>query len=195
MFIVFEGIDGTGKSTQLKMLSTALEELGHSVTTSFEPTNGTYGSLVRKSATRPEGRYPLSEEFDLLLKDRAEHVDTLINPTLQRGEIVILDRYYYSTMAYQGASGMDPEFILAENQKFAPEPDLVIVLTLPVEVSLQRIGVRDGEGDAFEKRESLEKCADIFLGLDGANIHFIDAERSPELVHEEVRRLTLGYMA
>jgi len=186
MFIVFEGIDGTGKSTQVKLLKAALERAGHVVTTSFEPTNGTYGAMLRSSATRPEGRYSLEEELQLFLKDRAEHVNDLINPSLERGEIVILDRYYHSTMAYQGARGMDPAVIRAQNEVFATKPDLVFVLSLPVEVSLQRIGVRDGEGDAFEKRENLEKCADIFMSLEDDNVLFIDAERAPELVHEEV---------
>lgn len=194
MFIVFEGIDGTGKSTQVKLLQAALERAGHTVTTSFEPTNGTYGVMLRSSATRPEGRYSLEEELQLFLKDRAEHVNDLINPALERGEIVILDRYYYSTMAYQGARGMDPAVIRAQNEAFATKPDLVFVLSLPVEVSLQRIGVRDGEGDAFEKRENLEKCADIFMSLEDDNVLFIDAERAPELVHEEVFELTIGYM-
>jgi len=195
MFIVFEGIDGTGKSTQVKLLKEALEKNGDTVITSFEPTNGTYGSLLRSSATRPEGRYSLEEEFDLFLKDRHEHVEQLINPALERGDVVILDRYYYSTMAYQGARGLDPTVIRERNEEFATIPDLVFVLTLPVEASLQRIGVRDGEGDAFEARENLEKCADIFMSLDDQNVVFIDAQRPPEEVHEEVRRLTLGFMA
>jgi len=195
MFIVFEGIDGTGKSTQVKLLQQALEKSGDTVVTSFEPTNGTYGSMLRSSATRPEGRYSLNEEFDLFLKDRKEHLQQLINPALERGEVVILDRYYYSTMAYQGARGLDPTLIREKNEEFATKPDLVFVLTLPVEASLKRIGVRDGEGDAFEAKENLEKCADIFMSLDDQNVVFIDAERSPEQVHEDVRRLTLGYMA
>jgi len=195
MFIVFEGIDGTGKSTQVKLLKETLENKGYTVKTSFEPTNGTYGKMLRESATRAEGRYSLEEELELFLKDRTEHLNELINPALEREEIVILDRYYYSTMAYQGARGMGPEEIRAKNEAFVTKPDLVFVLTLPVGISLERIGIRDGEGDAFEKRESLEKCAEIFLSLEDDNIHFIDAERAPELVHEEVRALTLGFMA
>lgn len=195
MFIVFEGIDGTGKSTQVKLLQELLESRGLAVTTSFEPTNGTYGKMLRASATRPEGRYSLEEELELFLKDRAEHLTTLINPALERDEIVILDRYYYSTMAYQGARGMNPADIRARNEVFATKPDIVFVLTLPVDISLERIGIRDGEGDAFEKRENLERCAEIFMSLDDDNVHFIDAERPPALVHEDVRALTLGFMA
>lgn len=195
MFIVLEGIDGTGKSTQVKLLAEALQERGMVVQTSFEPTNGQYGALVRNSATRPEGRYSLEDEQELLLKDRQEHVKTLIDPALSREEVVILDRYYFSNMAYQGARGMDAQVIRTQNEQFATQPDLVLVLTVPIEVSLERIGVRDGEGNAFEQRESLECCADIFAGLDDDYVHFIDASRSPEQVHEDIRRLVLGYMS
>ena len=194
MFIVFEGIDGTGKSTQVKMLAEALRERGLTVQQSFEPTNGQFGALLRASMTRPEGRYPLNEELDLFYKDRKEHVETLINPALEREEVVILDRYYYSMMAYQGARGVNTQEIRERNEAFATTPDLIIVLTVPIEVSLDRIGVRDGEGNAFEKRENLEKCADIFASLEDDNLFFIDATRSPEEIHEEIRRLTLGYM-
>lgn len=194
MFIVFEGIDGTGKSTQVKMLAQSLRDRGNSVQTSFEPTNGMYGTLVRNSATRPEGRYSLEEEFQLFLKDRREHVETLINPSLEKGEIVILDRYYFSTMAYQGARGLDVQMIREKNEEFATIPDLVLVLTVPIEVSLKRIGVRDGEGNAFEQRENLEKCAEVFNVLDDPYVHFIDATRTPEEIHEEVRRLVMGYL-
>ncbi len=195
MLIVFEGIDGTGKSTQLRMLAERLEQEGYEVVSSFEPTNGQYGSLLRSSASRPEGRYSLQEEFDLFLLDRRDHIQSLITPALQQGKIVLLDRYYFSTMAYQGARGMDPAHIRAKNEEFAIPPDLVLVLTQPVEVSLERIGGRDGEGDAFEARESLEKCAEIFLSLEDEAVHFIDAQRTADLVHEQIHELVLGYMA
>lgn len=194
MFIVFEGIDGTGKSTQVKMLAETLRERGMKVVTSFEPTNGTYGSMVRNSATRPEGRYSLEEEFQLFLKDRKEHVETLIKPALDRGEVVILDRYYFSTMAYQGARGMDVGMIREKNEEFALQPDLVILLTVSVEESLKRIGVRDGEGNAFEQRESLEKCSEIFHSLEDPFVHFIASRDTPAETHEDVRRLVLGYL-
>ena len=85
--------------------------------------------------------------------------------------------------------------IREKNEEFATIPDLVIVLTVPIEESLRRIGVRDGEGNAFEKRENLEKCAEIFNDLDDSYVQFIDASRTPDEVHEEVRRLVMGYMS
>ena len=194
MFIVFEGIDGVGKSTQVELLKNHFLEQGMKVTTSFEPTNGQYGSLLRKSATRPEGRYSLEEEIELFLKDRKEHIETLIKPALQRDEVVILDRYYYSNMAYQGARGMNPQEIKEQNEAFCLTPDLVLILTLPLEDALQRIGLRDGEGDAFESKQALAKCQEIFNTLEGDFMHFVSGLGSPAEIHEEVRRLVTGAM-
>jgi dTMP kinase len=184
-FIVIEGIDGTGKSTQATMLAKHLRSQGHEVVQSFEPTNGTWGSQLRASATT--GRLSIEEELDLFLKDRREHVEQLILPTIARGGIVILDRYYFSTMAYQGARGIDPASIRATNEAFAPVPDTLLILDLPVDQALQRIGVRDGEANEFEKRESLQFCRDLFLSL--RNEPFascIDASQSIEQVHANI---------
>ena len=194
MLIVFEGIDGSGKSSQVKMLGESLKALGLTVTESFEPTNGEYGALLRSSATRPEGRYSLDEELELFAKDRKQHVETLIRPRVEAGEVVILDRYYFSTMAYQGARGADPQKVRAHNEEFAMQPDLVFVLNVPTEIALARVVGRDSEADAFEQKEALERCAEIFNDLDDDYVHFIDGSRSAEVVHEEVRRLVTGYM-
>ncbi|MGB1260272.1 MAG: dTMP kinase, partial [Akkermansiaceae bacterium] len=138
--IVIEGIDGTGKSTQAQLLADALRRAGHEVVQSFEPTNGPWGKKLRESATT--GRLSSKEELEYFLKDRAQHVHELISPTVARGGIVILDRYYFSSMAYQGARGIDPQMIREENEKFAPQPDYLLILDLPVDDALERIGVR-----------------------------------------------------
>ena len=101
--IVFEGIDGTGKSTHIGHLRKYLEDRGVEVVQSFEPTRGPWGRMLRDSAVT--GRLSVREEVDLFLKDRREHVETLIAPALARGAWVLLDRYYLSMMAYQGARG------------------------------------------------------------------------------------------
>ncbi len=162
-FIVIEGIDGTGKSTQVRMLAEALRADGHEVVQSFEPTNGQYGKVLRESAST--GRLSIDDELDLFLKDRAEHLDQLILPALAEGKIVILDRYYFSTMAYQGARGLDPTMIREKNEAFAPQPDLLLILDLDVESAHQRIGLRGDTTNDFEKAENLRRCRDIFLSL------------------------------
>lgn len=183
--IVIEGIDGTGKSTQASMLAEALKKQQHEVIESFEPTNGPWGSKLRKSAT--SGRLSIGEELELFIKDRQQHVEELIIPTIERGGIVILDRYYFSTMAYQGARGINPEDIRARNEAFAPAPDILLILDLPVDVALKRIGVRDGQANEFEKRESLQFCRDLFLSLkDEPYAHVIDTNATVDQVHAEV---------
>ena len=126
--IILEGIDGTGKSTQAKLLANSLRDQGHRVVLSREPTDGACGRRLRESATT--GRLSPEEELQLFHQDRREHVETLIEPSLHGGEIVILDRYYFSTMAYQGVRGFDPQEIRRVNEEFAPQPDLLLLLDL-----------------------------------------------------------------
>ena len=186
MFIVFEGIDGTGKSTQVKLLADAFRAKGREVIVSKEPTDGPHGTRLRQSAET--GRLSAQEELDLFHIDRREHVETLIKPSLARGAVVILDRYYFSTMAYQGIRGFDPREIRKINEKFAPIPDLVFILELDLDSALSRIGVRDGQANEFEQRGALKKCHDVFASLQDEFVRRIDAEQSPAEVHEKILR-------
>jgi len=184
MLIVFEGIDGTGKSTQVNLLAESLRAQGHEVTTSKEPTDGPHGKRLRDSAET--GRLSPQEELDLFHLDRRDHVTELIRPALEKGHVVILDRYYFSTMAYQGIRGFDPEKIRNTNEAFAPKPDYVFILEVSLDTALARIGVRDGQANEFEQREFLEQCHEIFASLPDEFIHRIDAEVSPAEVHKAV---------
>lgn len=189
MLIVFEGIDGTGKSTQVHLLAQALQERGETVVTSREPTDGPFGKKLRASMIH--GRLSAIEELGLFHDDRRDHVNSLIAPALGRGEVVILDRYYFSTMAYQGARGFDPQEIRALNEAFAPVPDLVILLEVPVATAIDRIGGRDGSTNTFEKEENLRACRGIFNQLSDPFVHRIDATQSPDEVHAAVLRVAL----
>lgn len=174
--IVFEGIDGGGKSTQLQTLAERLASTGREVVCSREPTRGPHGMALRRSMA--EGRLDPDEELRLFLADRREHVETLIAPALARGALVLLDRYYFSTVAYQGARGLDQGALLSSNEAFAPAPDLLVILDLDPEDGLTR--VRKGRGqtpDTFEVPELLTRSRQIFLTL-AARLpyaHVIDA--------------------
>ena len=192
MLIVFEGIDGTGKSTQVRLLAQALEAQGWTVVTSGEPTDGPYGRKLRESMK--EGRLSPMEELGLFHDDRRDHVKSLIAPAIARGEVVILDRYYFSTMAYQGSRGFDPLEIRELNESFAPKPNLVVLLEVPVSVALERIGGRDGATNTFEKEENLQSCEKIFQQLPDPFVHRIDATQSPEAVHQDVLAVTQPYL-
>lgn len=187
MFIVFEGIDGTGKSTQARRLATHFQNQGHTVLLSREPTDGPWGTLLRNSAET--GRLSAAQELETFLKDRRQHVEEKIAPALAAGHIVILDRYYFSTMAYQGIRGFDPLEIRAKNEAFAPIPDLLLIMDLDVETSIQRIGSRGDAINEFEQKNSLERCREIFLSLSEEPFaRVIDTRKSPDEVSSDILR-------
>ena len=190
LFIVIEGIDGTGKSTQAKMLQQALQQAGKTVVLDHEPSDGPYGKILRDSATT--GRLSPQEELDLFHKDRKHHVDELIMPALKRGETVILDRYYFSTMAYQGQRGFDKDEIRETNLSFAPNPHILFILDLDVDLARERIGVRGDTTNEFEKRDALQYCRDTFLSVSHESFaHVIDSSQSIDKIHQELVSIAL----
>lgn len=181
LFIVLEGIDGTGKSSQAQRLAGYFSALGREVVLSREPTDGPWGKKLRASALT--GRLAAEVELEYFLNDRREHVETLIAPSLAAGKVVILDRYYFSTMAYQGARGFDPAEIRRRNEEFAPIPDYLFILDIDVDTAVSRIGQRGGQLDQFEHRDALQRCREIFLTLQGeAFVHVICAEGPIEAI-------------
>lgn len=186
LFIVIDGIDGTGKSTQTSRLGDWFTSRGRDVVLSYEPTNGPWGRKLRESAST--GRLSPEDELQYFLNDRREHVEQKIAPALAAGKVVILDRYYFSTMAYQGARGFDPAEIRRMNESFAPIPDLLLILDLDVDTAHQRIGHRGDSTNEFEKRESLERCREIFLSLkDEPYARVIDSNRTLDDVTEQIQ--------
>ncbi len=163
MFIVFEGIDGTGKSTQAKRLADFLRKDGHQVTLSREPTDGPYGMRLRASAE--SGRMTAAEEIETFILDRKDHLEKTILPALAAGHFVILDRYYFSSMAYQSRSGFTPDDVRRRNQAFAPDPDILFILDLDVPTAISRIGIRGDTINKFEQTETLAHCRKVYLSL------------------------------
>ena len=187
LFIVIEGIDGTGKSTQASRLGEWFRAQGREVVVSREPTAGPWGKIVRESAA--SGRLSPEEELEYFLNDRRQHVEDLIAPSLAAGKVVILDRYYFSTMAYQGARGFDPSEIRRQNEAFAPVPDRLLILDLDVDSALERIGARGDTANEFEKRENLVRCQEIFLSLRGEDfVRVIDSHGTLDEVAERIRQ-------
>lgn len=194
LFIVIEGIDGTGKSTQSAMLQTAIEKAGYNATQDFEPTNGTYGKMLRDSAVT--GRMSPEEELDLFHKDRKEHVTELILPELNKGNVVILDRYYFSTMAYQGQRGFDRDDLRKTNEAFAPVPDILFILDLPVDLALERIGVRGDTANEFEQADALQYCRDTFLSVSHEPFaHVISSDQTIDEIHQQMLKIALQALA
>jgi dTMP kinase len=185
--LVLEGIDGAGKSTLGRRLAAHAQARGLTTVVSREPTDGPHGTALRQSAKT--GRLSLAEELDLFLQDRAEHAATLIQPALARGELVILDRYYFSSAAYQGARGADPAEIILRNEAFAPRPDLVLLLDIDPLGGTGRILRRGDRPDDFEAVTYLAKVRDIFLALPQPFIRKINAARSADEVFGDAARL------
>ncbi len=187
LFIVLEGIDGTGKSTQARRLGEWFESRGREVVLSREPTDGPWGRKLRESAST--GRLSPQDELQYFLNDRRQHVEEVIQPALGAGKVVILDRYYFSTMAYQGSRGFDPAEIRRMNEEFAPVPDLLLILDLDVDTAHDRIGHRGDSTNEFEKHESLTRCREIFLSLkDEPFARVIDSNGSLDEVSERILR-------
>ncbi|MEQ1502133.1 MAG: dTMP kinase [Myxococcota bacterium] len=187
--IVFEGIDGAGKTTQARHLASALARLGLEVILEKEPTDGPHGARLRASAKT--GRLPAEDELALFLADRREHVSGVLEPALARGAVVLVDRYYLSTAAYQGARGLDPDAIVRQNEAFAPIPDRVVWVDVDPAVGVGRVRRRDTAENAFEREEDLRRCRAIFAGLHQAGTVARMVRFDGSLPQDELRRAIL----
>jgi len=188
--VVFEGIDGSGKSTQARRLLQKLRALGYETVLFREPTRGKWGRQIRRMA-KTAGSLKPGEELDLFVKDRRENVQTNIRPALGLRRVVILDRYYYSTIAYQGAKGIDPEHIRRQNEAFAVKPDLVFILDIEAGRGLDRIRGRKSKDLLFERQRYLAKVRRIFRGFRGRKFVHLDGDRPREELAREISALVL----
>jgi dTMP kinase len=182
-FIVLEGIDGAGKSTQAKLLAERLTDRGIPVLLTAEPSDGPVGRIIKSMTTRPEPQ----EEARLFTQDRRDHVERVILPALAEGRTVICDRYIYSSVAYQGARGLDQETILSAQNDFAPQPDIIFLLEIPPDVAFVRIASeRGGRLSTFEVRENLEAVDAVYRNLSDPLIRRIDGTGSLESIHSAI---------
>ncbi len=177
--VALEGLDGCGKSTQAPRLARALRAGGVDVVETREPTDGPAGRRIRELA-RAGARPPADEELALFVDDRRAHVDALIEPALARGRWVVTDRYFLSTVAYQGArageaSGLDWREILAASEAAFPAPDAALVFELPVADGLARARSRRGADDAFEREGYLERVWAVFAAIERPYVVRVDA--------------------
>ena len=192
-FIVFEGIDGAGKSTQIEMLRQKLTGEGRKVFITAEPTASVTGGILRDALS---GNYKrsASELAAMFLSDRIFHnvnESVGINQALERGFDVISDRYYYSSFAYQGLDS-DIDWVINMNLNCPDirKPDLCIFLDLDAEKSKARIDTNRATVEIFENEETLNKIRnkffDVFKRLPDENIAVIDASGSVDDVFEKI---------
>ena len=188
LFICIEGLDKSGKTTQSILLVEALRRRGYDAIYTAEPSDGKIGSFIREYILNREERVSAMVEALLFAADRAEHTENVIKPNLKRGRIVVSDRYLFSSLAYQGAAGLDIGWIKEVN-KAAIKPDLAIYIDVPVDVVLQRC---QGRKSIMECREIQEKVREIYMKMvhDGELI-LVDGDRPVEKTAREIEMLVL----
>jgi dTMP kinase len=185
-FIVFEGVDGAGKSTQIDLLSMKLRDGGVDHVIEREPSDGSIGRFIKEYAQGGDRYLTPDAEALLFTADRIEH-SKRIAQILDGGTTVICDRYKHSTLAYQGASGVDVAW-LRDLQRFALKPDLVILLDVDPDKGLLRVSGRTLT--VFENRAYLRKVRELYLGFAAAGeMAVVDTERGLDEVEADIQGL------
>lgn len=197
LFITFEGVDGCGKTTQIKLLDEYLRNLGCETLLTREPGAKGLGEKLREILLNYDGNVSSKCESFLFLADRAQHVDCIIKPALEKGIFVLCDRHTDSTIAYQGyGRGVDIEELKNLNNLATGElkPDLTIVFDVDIETSAKRVGK---EKDRMESAgiEFFERVRKGFLEIakqEPERVKVIDSTQSIESIHEKVLELVNG---
>lgn len=180
MFIVFEGIDGCGKSTQAKLLADWLRANSIKVLLTAEPTKGEIGLFLRKILSGKTIVDPKTLAL-LFTADRYEHIKSEIEPAIKRNVTVISERYYHSTICYQASQGV-PWNWLVDINKFVKKPDYTLLLDLPPKEAIKRKVARE----IFEEENFLEKVRDNYLKLDRGVIK-IDGGQKPDKIFNDIK--------
>lgn len=186
MFIAFEGLDGSGSSTQSRLLADRLEKNGKPSLLTKEPTSDTpVGKMIREILQHKWSASPEGLQL-LFCADRAEHLKNEIEPALQSGRVVISDRYLYSTLAYGGMS-VDMEWLKELNKNFRL-PDITFLFRLSPEECISRIAGRGSDFELFEKTDKLAKIWENYekIAAEFPNIQIVDASREIEVIAEEI---------
>lgn len=189
LLIAVEGIDGAGKTTIANHLCDFLSKKGYKCVVLKEPSESIYGKMIKSLKSRPDPE----TEMELFLKDREMDVKDRILPALEEGKIVIMDRYYYSNIAYQSARGLNADRIRELNEGIAPKPDLVILLDLSPSKALERIKNRE-KISIFEEKDYLENVRQKFREIADERTVIINAERDLEFVKREAEKAVMRLM-
>ena len=194
VFITFEGGDGAGKTTQIEKLRGWLERQGHTVVVTREPGGTDIGVELRNIVLHHRGFLAPRAEALLYAADRAHHIHTVVRPALERGEVVVQDRYFDSSVAYQGAGRVLSEDEVRDLSLWATEslmPQLTVVLDIPSDIARQR---RDSDNRVFDRLEAEaddfhERVRQAYHRLADAEpdrFLMIDGQRPIDDIHAEV---------
>lgn len=188
MFIVFEGLDGSGSTTQAKLLVENLKSKNIRAIHTCEPTENTIGKLIRGALQKKWQTSPEALQL-LFTADRADHLFAEVEPEIEKGNIVVSDRYFWSTIAY-GALACDQDWLAEMNQIFR-KPDFTFLLKVPAKVCVERIQQRGQDIELFEEEQKLEKVWQVFekLAAKEENVMILNGEKSMKEIAEEVWRV------
>ncbi len=189
-FIVFEGLDGSGQSTQAELLKEFLKEKGCQVILTKEPTSDSEpGREAKKMLNKKINSSPRKIQ-ELITKDRKEHLEKTITPALKEGKIVISDRYFFSTLAYGAADGIGSDWLFEINKLFL-YPDIIFLFKVRPEVCMERIIKRGRQISVFEEEKKLASIWDVYKTFPEkfSNFHLIDGEKDIRGVSEQIKAL------
>lgn len=191
IFIVFEGLDGSGQSTQVKFLGDFLIKKGYQVVLTKEPTlESRAGKKIREILEEKQKISPKKLQ-ELFAKDREKHLKKLIIPALKKGKIVISDRYFFSSFAYGKAGGVSLEYLFKLNENFIL-PDITFFLKVSPKICIQRIIKRGEKITLFEKEKKFAKVWEVYQLLPqkikNANIKILNGEKPIKEVLKEVKK-------
>jgi dTMP kinase len=204
LFITLEGVEGSGKSTQIRHLAEALSQAGYSVLQTREPGGTPSAEAIRHILLSAPSHEPITPRTEALLifAARCQHVTHLITPALRCGTVVLCDRFSDSTLAYQGfARGLDLEWLMAVNKVATSglTPDLTLVLDLPVSVGLARRKADRGQQNRLdcetERFHRRVRRGFLTLAADApARMKVVNANRPSQDVQDEITQIVLGWM-
>lgn len=191
LLICIEGIDGCGKTTHARLLVENLQKHGYDVLYTTEPTSGKIGSFIRRYLLECQERSSSVIEALLFAADRVEHAESTIRPAIKQGKIVVSDRYVYSSMAYQGAAGLDLNWIRMLN-RWIVKPDLALFIDVPPEIALKRIR---REKSVMETLDNQRKVRKVYLKfVEEGSLVRVDGNRSLTEVAAEILNIVLTHL-
>ena len=191
VFICIEGLDASGKTTHAHRLVRNLRRKGFDALYTTEPSRGEIGRFIRTFILQRKRRVPSVVEALLFAVDRVDHVEKEIKPMLENGKIVVSDRYVYSTLAYQGAAGLDIKWI-EEINRLALSPDLAIYIDVPPEVVVKRIRRKKS---VMERRGTQRRVREVYMKfVENGKLVPVDGNRRKDEVAKDILTVVLNFL-
>jgi len=191
VFICIEGLDASGKTTHAHQIVRNLRTKGFNAVYTTEPSRGEIGKFIRSYVLQRKKRVPSVVEALLFAVDRVDHVEKEIKPALKRGKIVVSDRYVYSSLAYQGAAGLDIKWV-EEINRLALSPDLAIYIDVPPEVAVKRIKRKKS---VMERLETQRRVREVYMKyVENGQLVPVDGNRRKDEVARDILTVVLDFL-